>query len=63
MDNEYLNTGDFFNFNELSHLANNYAITCLKGYTGSFYEWYMYSLDSNWREIANKDNINNRNGK
>lgn len=41
-----------FNLNEVRHLAINYAITCMKGYTGSFDDWFT-NID-NWKAIANR---------
>lgn len=45
--------GETFNENEMRHIAVNYAITCQKGYTGSFEKWYS-GIVSDWRTIANK---------
>lgn len=42
-----------FTMDEMRHLAVNYAITCLKGYNGSFDEWYK-GISKDWRKIANK---------
>ena len=42
-----------FNNNELRHIAVNYAITCLKGYEGSFENWYA-GIYKDWRKIANR---------
>ena len=44
-----------FNFFELRYLATNFAITCEKGYKGSYDAWFK-SISSRWREIANIDN-------
>lgn len=44
-----------FNDYEMRHLASNFAIACQKGYTGSYDSWFK-SIDSSWREIANKNN-------
>jgi len=46
---------DDFNIFELNHLATNFAITCEKGFTGSFVGW-LKGLSKDWREIANRDN-------
>lgn len=43
-----------FNEDEMRHLAVNYAITCQKGYQGSFEDWYA-GLASNWKNIANQN--------
>ncbi len=43
-----------YNEKEMAHIAVNYAITCMKGYDGSFDDWFN-RLDSKWRDIANKD--------
>lgn len=40
-----------FSLNEVRHLAVNYAITCEKGYDGTFDDWFS-SLSPSWREIA-----------
>lgn len=44
-----------YNSFETRHLAVNFAITCKKGYIGSYDAW-IKGLAPNWREIANKDN-------
>lgn len=41
-----------FNINELRHLAVNYAINCMKGYDGSFDDWFD-NISKDWKEIAN----------
>lgn len=38
-----------FSFREMEHIAVNYAITCQKGYTGSFRD-YMKSINKDWRK-------------
>jgi len=38
---------------EIRHIAVNYAITCQKGYNGSFESW-IRDLSPNWRENVNK---------
>lgn len=43
---------DKFTYNELRHLAVNFAISCEKGYGKSFDEWYMGLTDGYWREVA-----------
>ena len=47
------NSKELFNFDELRHLAVNYAITSLKGYNGSFENWYS-KISPRWKEIANR---------
>lgn len=42
-----------FNIDEMRHLAVNYAINCVKGYEGSFDEWYN-TVSPDWRHIANE---------
>ena len=42
-----------YNADELRHLAGNYAITCMKGYDGSFDDWFK-NIDPKWGKIANK---------
>jgi hypothetical protein len=44
---------NMFNMDEMRHLAINYAINCMKGYDGSFDDWYN-NLSKDWIEIANK---------
>jgi len=44
-----------FNSFETRHLATNFAITCEKGYKGSYDAWFK-GISSTWREIANRDN-------
>jgi hypothetical protein len=44
-----------FNSFEIRHLATNFAITCEKGYKGSYDAWFK-SISSTWRDIANRDN-------
>lgn len=41
-------TKERFSFREMEHIAVNYAITCQKGYTGSFRD-YMKGINKNWR--------------
>lgn len=49
-----------FSFREMEHIAVNYAITCQKGYTGSFRD-YMKGIDKNWREwLKKKDKEENK---
>lgn len=43
-----------YNENELRHLTGNYAINCLKGYNGSFDDWFK-DISPMWREIANRE--------
>jgi hypothetical protein len=42
-----------FNINEMRHLAVNFAINCLKGYDGSFDDWYS-NISPEWKKIANQ---------
>lgn len=42
-----------FTFNQVRHLAVNYAINCQKGYEGSFEKWYN-NISKDWIKIANK---------
>lgn len=53
LDNLGLLPKEIYNDDEMRHLAVNYAITCQKGYSGSFESW-MRDLSPKWREIANK---------
>lgn len=48
-----IRNNELFNINEVRHLAINFAITCLKGSTLNFDEWYN-NISPNWRTIANK---------
>jgi len=49
---------DKYNINELRHIAVNFAITCQKGYNGSFDDWFN-GVHTNWREIANRQEKQN----
>lgn len=40
-----------FTLAQVRHLAVNYAISCEKGYSGSFDDWYA-NLSPEWREIV-----------
>ncbi len=40
---------EIFTLSELRHLAVNYAISCEKGYIGSFDSWYN-NISSKWRK-------------
>lgn len=42
-----------FSFREMEHIAVNYAITCQKGYTGSFRD-YMNGVNKDWRKWLKK---------
>jgi len=42
-----------YNDDELRHIAVNYAIHCLKGYEGSFTNWFN-GISKDWRKIANR---------
>lgn len=42
-----------YNDDEMRHIAVNYAIHCIKGYEGSFYDWFN-RISKNWEEIANR---------
>ena len=42
-------TNERFSFREMEHIAVNYAIHCLKGYEGSFRDYY-YGIFSDWRK-------------
>lgn len=43
-----------YNFDELCYIAVNYAITCEKGYKGSFDSWFN-KIGDEWKKIANKN--------
>ena len=45
-----------FSFQEMEHIAVNYAITCQKGYTGSFRD-YMKSINKDWRKWLKKRDL------
>ncbi len=47
-----IDSKETYNGDEMRHLAINYAITCQKGYSGSFESW-LKDLGPKWREIAN----------
>jgi len=42
-----------YNDDEMRHIAVNYAIHCLKGYEGSFTDWFN-RISKDWRKIANR---------
>lgn len=42
-----------YNQKELAHIAGNYAITCLKGYDGTFNDWFK-GISKDWKTIANR---------
>ena len=52
LENHGLLPGETYNADEMRHLAINFAITCQKGYSGSFESW-LKDLGPKWREIAN----------
>ena len=57
MNNIKLNpTKERFSFREMEHIAVNYAITCQKGYSGSFRD-YMKGINKNWRELLKKRDL------
>lgn len=44
-----------FSFREMEHIAVNYAIHCLKGYNGTFRDYY-FGVKSDWRKwLKQKD--------
>ena len=48
-------TKERFSLREMEHIATNYAITCLKGYEGSFMEYYK-GTNFDWRKwLKNED--------
>ncbi len=49
-----------FNLNEVRHLAGNFAINYLKGYDGSFDDWYQ-GISKDWIKIANRKEKTNGN--
>ena len=42
-------TKERFSFREMEHIAVNYAISCQKGFVGTFREWY-FGGKSDWRK-------------
>jgi hypothetical protein len=42
-----------YSFREMEHIATNYAISCQKGYSGSFRD-YMDNVDKDWRKWLKK---------
>ena len=43
-----------YNDDEMRHIAVNYAIHCLKGYEGSFTDWFN-GISKDWKKkIANR---------
>jgi hypothetical protein len=42
-----------FSFREMEHIAINYAISCQKGYSGSFRD-YMEGIYKDWRKWLKK---------
>lgn len=49
MNTELNPTKERFSFREMEHIAVNYAITCQKGYTGTFRD-YMKGINKDWRK-------------
>lgn len=47
-----IGTVELFNLAELKHIAVNYALHSLNGYTGSFDDWFK-NIAPEWRRIAN----------
>jgi hypothetical protein len=43
-----------YSFREMEHIAVNYAISCLKGYDGTFRD-YMKGVKEDWREWLKKE--------
>lgn len=57
MNNIELNpTKERFSFREMEHIAVNYAISCQKGYSGSFRD-YMKGINKNWRGLLKKRDL------
>lgn len=53
-------TKERFSFREMEHIAINYAITCNKGYCGSFRQYYN-GVRKDWRKwLKKKDNENTK---
>lgn len=49
------NSSERFSFREMEHVAVNYAISCEKGYRGSFRSYYA-GMQRDWRKwLKNKD--------
>lgn len=44
---------ELFNLDELRHIAVNYAISCEKGFKGSFDSWFN-TISPDWKKIANR---------
>jgi len=54
MNQQELNpTKERFSFREMEHIAINYAITCMKGYDGSFRKYY-FGVKNDWRKWLKK---------
>jgi hypothetical protein len=48
-------TKERFSFREMEHIAVNYAIHCLKGYDGTFRNYY-FDVRNDWRKwLKQKD--------
>lgn len=52
-NNTRIYTNEVYNKEEMAHIAGNYAINCLKGYDGSFDNWFN-GISPHWRKIANR---------
>ena len=51
-------TKERFSFREMEHIAVNYAIHCLKGYDGTFRDYYS-DVRNDWRKwLKQKDKEN-----
>ena len=51
-------TKERFSFREMEHIAVNYAIHCLKGYDGTFRNYYT-GINSDWKKwLKQKDKEN-----
>lgn len=51
-NNTRIYTDLVYNKKEMAHIAGNYAMSCLKGYDGSFDNWFN-GLSTRWKKIAN----------
>ena len=53
-------TNERFSFREMEHIAVNYAITCQKGYEGTFRDYYR-GVMKDWRKwLKQKDKENTK---
>lgn len=51
-------TKERFSFREMEHIAVNYAIHCLKGFDGTFRDYYA-GVNNDWRkQLKQKDKEN-----